>query len=60
MELGLPRNDDGALQHAVVKYRAVNNDGTQIGMLHDKTMYDHRQHEVEFLNGETEVSRDYV
>ena len=55
IELGLPCNDHGALQHTVVKRRAVDIDGKPIGTPHDKTIYDHRQYEVEFLNSDTEV-----
>ena len=55
MELGLPRNGDGSLGHATVKRSAIGVEGKTMGTDHNKTIYDNRQYEVEFLNGDTEI-----
>ena len=55
MELGLPRNKDGVLAHATVKYHTVDVEGKPMGTAHNKSMYDNRQQEVEFLNGDIEI-----
>ena len=55
MELGLPRGDDATLQHATVKKRAVDDDGTPVGHPSTNPILDSRQYEVEFLDGTTET-----
>ena len=55
MELGLPRKDDGALEHAIVKRRALDVEGKPIGKPNMNPILDSRQYEVEFLNGDTEI-----
>ena len=39
----------------MAKRKVIDVDGTPIVTVHDKTMYNHRQYKVEFLNGDTEV-----
>ena len=55
MEIGLPRMGTDGLQSARVKRRALDMDGTPIGEPHSNPLLDHRQYEVEFVDGSTEV-----
>jgi hypothetical protein len=55
MELGLPREADDNLQHAVVKKRALDNDGKPIGTANDNPLMDSRMYEVEFIDGTIEI-----
>ena len=55
MELGIRLTDEEALQHARVKRRAVDEEGKPIGIPSNNPLLDHRQYEVEFLDGRTEV-----
>jgi hypothetical protein len=55
MELGLPRGDDGALQHATVKRRKLNKDGERIGTQNSNPLLDTRVYEIEFLDGTIEA-----
>lgn len=50
MELGLHRYKDG-LHLARVKRRAVNDEGTPIGVANDNPILDSRQYEVEYIDG---------
>ena len=55
MELGIPRGPDEELQHAVVKRRAIDEDGKPIGLPHNNPIMDTRAYEVEFLDRSTET-----
>ena len=55
MEIGLPRGEDGALEHATVKRRKLDDEGNPIGKSNANIILDSREYEVEFLNGELEV-----
>ena len=55
MEIGLPRGEDGALEHATVKRRQLDDEGNPIGKSNANITLDSREYEVEFLNGELEV-----
>ena len=55
MEIGLPRGDDDSLHHAVVKRRAIDDEGKPIGISSNNPLTDSRQYEVEYLDGTLEV-----
>lgn len=55
MEIGLKRDAEGEVHRAVVKRRAVDNEGVPIGVASNNPITDTRQYEVEFLNGEKEI-----
>ena len=55
MELGLPRKDDGALEHAIVKRRMLDVEGKPIENPNMNPIPNSCQYEVEFLNGEAEI-----
>ena len=55
MEVGLPRGDDDAIHHAVVKRRAVDVDGIPVGVAHNNPLLDTRQYKVEYYDGTTET-----
>ena len=55
MEIGLPRGEDGALEHVTVKRRKVDAKGKPISKLSSNIVLESRQYEVKFLNGEFEV-----
>jgi hypothetical protein len=55
MEIGLPRGEDGALQHARVKRRALDDDGKPIGTPSNNPLLDTRAYEVVHLDGGTEI-----
>ena len=55
MELGIRLTDEEPLQHARVKRRAVDDEGRPLGVPSNNPLLDHRQYEVEFLDGRTEV-----
>ena len=55
MELGIPRGEDGEMQHATVKRRAIDVDGKPIGTRHDNPLLDTRQYEVEHIDGTIEI-----
>jgi len=55
MEIGLPRGEDGALEHAIVKRRKIDAEGNPIGKSNPDIILDSRQYDVEFLNGDLEV-----
>ena len=54
MEIGLPRGSEDALEHATVKKRALDSEGTPIGKPNKHKLLDSREYEVEFTNGEIE------
>ena len=54
MELGLHRSEDG-IRRARVKRRAVDDEGTPLGVASSNPLTDSRQYEVEFLDGGTEI-----
>ena len=55
MEIALPRGDDGQLQHARVKRRAIDQDGKPIGKAADNPMLDTRKYIVQYLDGTVET-----
>ena len=55
IEIGLPRGDDGALHHATVKRRKLDDKGAPVGNKHNNPILDSRQYEVEFLDGTIET-----
>ena len=55
MELAIMRDGGEEVQHAMVKRRAVDNDGKPIGVSNNRPFLDSRLYEVEFLDGTTEV-----
>ena len=55
MELGLPRGEDGEIQHATVKRRAVDHLGQPIGIAHSNPIMDTRMYDIEYLGGTIET-----
>lgn len=55
MNLGLPHGPDDGLQHAKVKKRVIDDNGTPVGIANNNPLLDTRQYEVEFMNGESEI-----
>ena len=55
MELGMQRGEDGSIEHAKVKRRAVDHLGDPIGIAHTNPMLDTRKYEVEYLDGNVEI-----
>lgn len=55
MEIGLPRGDDDNLVPAIVKRRALDDDGKPIGKPSNNPLTDSRKYEVEFDDGSIEV-----
>lgn len=55
MELGLRRAEDDGLVHAVVKRRAVDDEGKPIGRPSNNPIMDSRAYEVEFIDGHVET-----
>ena len=55
MEIGLARGADDQLHTAVVKRRAVDIEGTPIGVPNDNPLLDSRRYEVEFSDGTLET-----
>ena len=55
MEIGLPRGPGGNIQRAVVKRRAIGEDGKPLGVASSNPLTDTRLYEVEFLDGDKEV-----
>ena len=55
MEVGMPRGEDGEIEHAIVKRRAIDQLGQPIGVSNDNPMLDTRQYDVEYLDGTIET-----
>ena len=55
MEVGLPRGDDDALMHAIVKKRKLDDNGLQIGTYHNNLLLDTRAYEVEYSDGTIKI-----
>ena len=55
MEVGLPRGDDDALMHAIVKKRKLDDNGLQIGTYHNNPLLDTRAYEVEYSDGTIKI-----
>ena len=55
MEIGLPRGEDGELEHAIVKKRAVDIEGRPIGVPNKNPILDSSMYEVEYLDGTIEI-----
>ena len=55
MELGIRRGEEGEREFAVVKKRAVDQDGRPIGVSNSNPLLDSRRYEVEFIDGRTDV-----
>ena len=55
MELGMRRNEDGPLEHAVVKRRKTDIEGKPMGTYNQIPILDHSQYEVEYLDGQIET-----
>ena len=55
MEIGLPRGEDGNLERAIVKKRAVDVDGNPIGVPNKNPILDSSMYEVEYIDGTIEV-----
>ena len=55
MELGMPRGEDGEIEHAVVKRRAVDHLGEPIGIANNNPLLDTRQYDIEYLDGTIET-----
>ena len=51
----MPRGEEGQLQHAVVKKRAVDRDGKPIGIANKNPLLDSRVYEVEYNDGSMEA-----
>ena len=55
MGLGLPRGEDGEIQHATVKRRTVDHLGQPIGIAHSNPMLDTRMYDIEYADGTVET-----
>ena len=55
MEVALPRGEEGKLEHAIVKKRAVDRDGKPIGVANNNPLLDSRIYEVEYNDGSMEA-----
>jgi hypothetical protein len=55
MEVGMPRGEDGEIEHAIVKRRAIDQLGEPIGVSNANPMLDTRQYDVEYLDGTIET-----
>ena len=55
MEIALPRGEEGKLEHAIVKKRAVDRGGIPIGVANSNPMLDSRIYEVEYSDGSLEA-----
>ena len=55
MELGIRHDDKEGMHQARVKRRAFDQEGRPVGRPHNNLLLDHRQYEVEFLYGKTEI-----
>ena len=55
MEIAMPRGEEGQLQHAIVKKRAVDRDGKPIGIANKNPLLDSRVYEVEYNDGSMEA-----
>lgn len=55
MEIGMPRGEDGEIEHAVVKRRAYDKDGEPIGIANNNPLLDTRQYEIEYIDGTIET-----
>ena len=55
MEIGLPRGQDGEIERAKVKKRAIDVDGKPVGVANNNPLMDTRQFEVEFDGGQIEI-----
>ena len=48
MEVGHPRGEDGKLEHAIVKKRAIDVDGNPIGVPNKNPILESRMNEVKY------------
>ena len=55
MEIALLRGEEGKLEHAIVKNRAVDKGGIPIGVANSNPMLDSRVYEVEYGDGSLEA-----
>ena len=55
MEIALPRSEEGKLEDAIVKKRAVDRGGIPIGVANSNPMLDSRIYEVEYSDGSLEA-----
>ena len=55
MEIGLERGNDDELEKATVKRRAINPDGTPVGIPNKNPLLDTRKFEVEYRGGTIEI-----
>ena len=55
MELVIQHDDKEGMHHARFKQRAVDQGGRPVGRTHNNPLLYHRQYEVEFLDGRTEI-----
>ena len=55
MELGIRRNADSPLEHAVVKRRKTDIEGKPMGTYNQIPILDHTQYEVEYLDRQIET-----
>ena len=55
MEVGMPRGADNELQHAIVKRRALDDNGKPYGTPHNNPLLDTRRYEVEYIDGSIEI-----
>jgi len=55
MEIGLPRGPGGNIQRAVVKRRAIGEDGMSLGVASSNPLENTRLYEVEFVGGDKEL-----
>ena len=60
MELGLQREYDDRLMHAIVKRHKLDDEGRDVGTMKNNPMIDTRVYEVEFADGATEVLTDNI
>lgn len=55
MEIGMPRGDDGMLEHAIVKRRALDNMGVPVGVANSNPLLDTREYDIEYHDGTIET-----
>jgi hypothetical protein len=60
MDIAMPRREEGQLQHAVVKKRAVDRDGKPICIANKNPLLDSRVYEVEYNGGSMEAITAYI
>ena len=55
MEVGMPREEDGAIEHAIVKRRAVDSLGQPVGVANSNPLLDTREYDIEYSDGTIET-----